>query len=258
MNDCFEISGNHIKYADIKDFKIVQREYIYRPFYKETEGFSLKRTFGKKYEFAGMQPYAAICGESAYTSAVQTYEAKGLKDSIGKDVFEGVVTTIGDKFNIKALRAKKYNCINQAGRKFAIYLEDIPAVLVRRDGKVSDVQKNDELYHLLGEPIAPTINMIEALLIKAKEDYLFYGAGIHVDDAMAVYQRLGYEMSIYEESKKGSRKIELPKFTMPMLKEKNPLMQILNLNKKESAAEIPRIDKEQEVIDVEFNVQDNE
>lgn len=226
MNDYFEIAGNHIKYADIKDFKIVQREYIYRPLYKETESFIRKGFFGKKYEFSCMEPYALICSESSHKSAVEAYDAKGLKDSIGKDIWGSVMTTVGDKFNIKALRAKKYTCVNQAGRKIVTYLEDIPTVLIRRDGKMSDVQKNDELYHLLGEPIAPTINIINALFIKAKDEFLFLGAGIHVDDAMIAYERLKSEMSEYEELKKNHRKISFPKFSIPTLKEKKPIAEI--------------------------------
>lgn len=256
MNDCFEIAGNHIKYTEIKDFRIVKREYIYRPFYREVDGFSLKRTFGKKYEFAGMQPYAAICGETSHKSAVESYEAKGLKESIGKDVFEGVVTTIGDKFNIKALRAKKYSCVNQAGRKFSTYLEDIPAVLIRRDGKVSDVQKNDELFHLLGEPIAPTINIIDALLIKAKEEFLFYGSGIHLENAMLDYQRLSYEISIYEELQKSLRKSGFSKFSMPTLKEgKKPLLQLLNKN--QPVVETLAPNKNQGIVDVDFIIDED-
>lgn len=79
-------------------------------------------------------------------------------------------------------RSKKYWCQNQTGRIFQTYIEDIPALLVRNDGKFSDVHKNDELYPQLGEPIAPAINTMHALVIKADEDYIFYGNGIQVDN----------------------------------------------------------------------------
>ena len=46
------------------------------------------------------------------------------------------------------LTSRKYVCVNQAGRKFTTYLEDIPALLMRQDGKASDIHKNDELYPL--------------------------------------------------------------------------------------------------------------
>lgn len=223
MTEFFEIAGTHIRYTDIKDFRIVQREYIYRPTYSESDQVTLKSLFGKKYRFSGMQPYAAILDESSHKSSLSEYQAKNMKESVTKDLIEGAMTTIGDKLNIKALRAKKFHCINQAGRRFTTYLEDIPTVLIRKDGKVSDVQKNDDLYPLLGEPIAPTIEIVDALLIKtSKESFLFYGAGIHVYDAQQAYQQLTIELDEYSSYKKEQRRIKLPKFSIRKLEVKKP------------------------------------
>lgn len=198
MQDSFEIFGTLIKYDDIKDFRVVQKEYIYRPTYKE----SAKKLFGSvKYEFAGMKPYAAIKDEKGRKSSTSSHKPLDIKESIGKDVFEDVRTTIGDRFNIKAIRAKKYTCVNQTGREFTTYLEDIPALLVRGDGKFSDVMKHDELYRFLGEPIAPAVNIIPALVIKAKEDFIFYGSGIQIEDVGNEFQRLKQELEIYKEWK---------------------------------------------------------
>ena len=177
MTDYFDICGTPIKYSEIKSFRLVQREYIYRPTYMETEKQSFLRN--KKYNFFGMQPYAAIYDENEKHSALKEYKAKDFKESVGKDLIEGVITTIGDKWHIKAITSRKYICVNQAGRKFTTYLEDIPALLMRQDGKASDIHKNDELYTLLGEPIAPAINIVYALQITAKETYVFFGNDIH-------------------------------------------------------------------------------
>ena len=96
----------------------------------------------RKYNFFGMQPYAAIYDENEKHSALKEYKTKDFKESVGKDFIEGVITTIGDKWHIKAITSRKYVCVNQAGRKFTTYLEDIPALLMRQDGKASDIHKS--------------------------------------------------------------------------------------------------------------------
>ncbi len=213
MTDYFDICGTPIKYSEIKNFRIVQREYIYRPTYIENEKSFLNRNH--KFTFFKMQPYAAIVDENKKHSAVEDYKAKDFKESLGKDFVEGVVTTIGDKFHIKAISSKKYVCVNQAGRKFTTYMEDIPALLMRRDGKASDIHKNDELFPLLGEPIAPAINIINALQIIGKETYIFYGNDIQINDINAEYERLKFELNEYKrevEFKKNNRiKLSLQK-----------------------------------------------
>ncbi|MCQ2535172.1 MAG: hypothetical protein MJ172_11505 [Clostridia bacterium] len=240
MSDFFEIFGTLIRYDDIKDFRIVQREYIYRPTYKEVEEkvFFQKRS---KYVFAGMQPYAAIIDEKGGSTQLSKYKANSFKETAAVDVFHDIRTTIGDKFNIKSIRSKKYTCLSQTGRVFQTYMEDIPALLGRADGKFSDIMKNDELYHLLGEPIAPAINIIPALMIKAKEDYIFFGAGIQVNDIESDFQRLKYELDAYSQQKKlstknivgflskGKQKLQLPNKKTPALMEKNVTNDIANL-----------------------------
>lgn len=198
MDELFYIMGTRIPIASIKDFQIVQREYIYRPTYIE----SGSGIFGKRYRFYKMQPYAAIIGDTEKNSAMSQYDARTLKSSIVKDVFEDIRTTVGDKFNIKAIRATKYQCINQTGRTFTTYLEDVPALIMSADGKASDVHRNDELYSKLGEPIAPAINIVNALLIKAKEKYIFYGNGIQIEDIASEFGRLKEAVDSYNAEKK--------------------------------------------------------
>lgn len=196
MTEYFEICGTPIKYSEIKSFRIVQKEYIYRPTYMEAEKTFLNRK--PKFNFYGMQPYAAIVGENEKHSSLNQYKAKDFKESLGKDLIEGVITTIGDKFHMKAINSKKYVCINQAGRKFTTYMEDVPALLMRLDGKASDIHKNDELFPLLGEAIAPAINIVHALQIIAKEEYLFYGNDIQIHDIGTEYERLKAELETFK------------------------------------------------------------
>lgn len=198
MDEFFYIMGTRIPIASIKDFQIVQREYIYRPTYTEAEG----GIFGKRFRFYKMQPYAAIIGDAEKRSAMSQYDARTFKNSLGKDVFEDIRTTIGDKFNIKAIRSTKYRCINQTGRTFTTYLEDVPALIMRADGKASDVHKNDELYSKLGEPIAPAINIVHALTIKANQKYIFYGNGIQIEDIASEFERLKEAVDSYTAEKK--------------------------------------------------------
>ena len=211
MERFFEIYGTPIPVSSIKDFRIVQKEYIYRPVYTAAEKNIMNALTGKKYVFFKMQPYAAIVDEKGHKSSVSEYEAKNFKESVGKDLIEGAVSAVADKFNIKTLKYKKYVCVNQARRTFTTYLEDIPALIMTAEGKFSDVHKNDELYPLLGEPIAPAINIVHALLINTKENnYIFYGNGIQLDDIGIEYERLKLTISEYqaqEKSEKGNKRI---------------------------------------------------
>lgn len=220
MSDYFDICGTPIRISEIKSFRIIQREYIYRPTYMEAE-----KTFwlrNKRYNFFGMQPYAAIIDENEKQSALKNYKAKNIKESLGKDLIEGVVTTIGDKFHIKAINSRKYVCINQAGRRFTTYLEDVPALIMRQDGKASDVYKNDELYSLLGEPIAPAINIVPALQIVAKEKFVFFGNGIQIHDIEAEYNRLKFEVEKYNANFQKDLIPEKKKSLLPQITELIP------------------------------------
>lgn len=216
MSEYFDICGTPIKISEIKSFRIVQREYIYRPTYMEADKTFLSRN--KRYDFFGMQPYAAIIDEREKHSSLKEYKTKDFKESLGKDLIEGVVMTLGDKFHIKAINSKKYVCVNQAGRTFATYLEDVPALIMRQDGKASDVHKNDELYPLLGEPIAPAINIIPALQIIAKEKYVFFGNDIQIHDVNEEYKRLKFEIDEYNAGTNknnflNKKKLSLPRFS---------------------------------------------
>lgn len=198
MDTYFEIFGTLIPMRDITFFRLVQREYIYRPLFREVDQTFLGLS-KKKYEFAEMIPYAAILGDAEYTLATKKVKTTKVKDNIMKDVAVGIISQAASTFNIKELKYKKYKCINTAGRTFECFLKDVPAVMIRHDGKMSDVYKNDALFQALGESIAPVICIVPALQIKTKtnKNYLFYGNGIQLVDAVSEYERLKSELSIY-------------------------------------------------------------
>lgn len=204
----FEIFGTLIPFSTIKKYRIIQREYIYRPVYREVQqkGFLFSKT--TTYEFSEMVPYAAILSDEEYTLATKKASARTVKDSIVKDIAVGVISTVANKLNIKELKYKKYRCINVAGRIFECFMEEIPATIVRGDGKISEVNKNDELYHLLSESIAPAIYIVPALQITADEEYVFYGNGIQLPDVVAEYERLKQEIACYQDQEFERLRIE--------------------------------------------------
>ena len=220
IQDELDICGTHIPFSSIIDYQVVQREYIYRPAYRERldSGFSLKRFSKEKYEFAEMLPYASVLVSSdrEYKLATKDVEARTLKESIVKDIANGLLSRAGSK-----MTRKRYHCKNIAGRCFTVYLDDIPAVLVRGDGKISDVYKNDELYPLLGEPIAPVVMTVPALRIETKkEEYLFFGNRIQIEDMNNAYGALRQQMEAFklEQSRlKSQSSLKIPQFTQKLI-----------------------------------------
>ena len=220
MDGYFELDGTMISLSSIKSFRVVQKEYVYRPAYKEKEGFLSKAFSNKKYEFTAMQPYAAIVDEESKKLSLSGFKPGNFKESVGRDLALGVIETIGDKFNMKAIRSKKYHMVTSAGREFWGYLEDIPALVLRNDGRFIDVRSNDEIYPQLGEPITPAVNVVHALMIEADEKYIFYGSGIQSQDISADYERLKAEIAAFrasEESASVSMKKERLKLGLPKM-----------------------------------------
>ena len=214
MEEYIYINGTEIKICDIKEFALVQREYIYRPAYVEGEKSIKNSLFGKKYHFVEMQPYAAIFDENKKDLAISQYNAKDFKESIGKDFFEGILTKVGEKFDLKTIRSKKYKCVNQAGRVFSVYLEDVPAQLKKADGNICDVKKNDPLYFSLGEPIAPSVRFVKTLVVRTKQQkFVFYGEGIQIEKIEDEYEKLKDAVVKYRECKKTSEKLKKVPFS---------------------------------------------
>ena len=218
MDTFFEIYGTHIPISSIKDFRIIDVEFIFRPVYREIKKSVMTAFTGKKFEFTSMQPYAAIIGQQGQKSALGEYKAKDFKEALGKDITGAVIYTIADKLKLKAFKHQKYQCLNLAGRAFTTYLDDIPAMLTWNDGRIAEVFKEDALYSSLGEVATPGIQYIPALIIKANETFCFYGNGIQLVDTTFEYERLKQEMSNYLQIQSKQKSIgKTEKFSLPQM-----------------------------------------
>ncbi len=223
MAEYFDICGTHIPMDSIKDFRTIEVEFIFRPVYHEAQKSIMSAFSGKKFEFVSMQPYAAIIGQQGHKSALGEYKAKDFKEALGKDLSGAVIYTIADKLKLKAFKHQKYQCLNLAGRAFTTYLDDVPTMLTWNDGRIAEVYKEDPLYASLGQSTTPGIQYVSALLIKANENYCFYGNGIQIADATYEYERLKQTIDEYHNQKSrkrigGKDKLalpQLPKFHLP-------------------------------------------
>ncbi len=216
MTKYFEISGTRIDILTITDFRTIQVEFIYRPVFQESKKSLMSAIVGKRYEFAYMEPYAAIIGQQGQKSELGEYKTKTFKEALGKDISGAVIYTIADKLKIKALKHKKYQCVNLAGRAFTSYLDDIPAKMIWADGRIAEVFKEDELYTQLNKITTPGIEYITALVIKANEVFCFYGNGIQIIDAACEFDRLIREQEAYLQEKAQKKTMLLEKKTQTL------------------------------------------
>lgn len=223
----FDVKGTRIPYADIRDYGIVKKEYIYRPVYKEKQASLAKMMSVKKYEFLVMTPYAAIISQAEYDKLTKKKDNKWKLEPevspIAKEVeaivpiaaaavkaiatggnvlldiaTNAVVPVVGGSLEQASLRSKeKYFCINQAGRVFTTTLAAIPPVLVFFNGQIADA---DGIKSKITVPSsqAPTIKQVDCLAIITKsEQYTFYGDSIDIPNAQVEYDRLKSEMDTY-------------------------------------------------------------
>lgn len=217
MAEYFDICGTHIAIFAIKDFRTIQVEFIFRPVFRESKKSLIQAISGKKFEFAYMEPYAAIIGQQGHKSELGEYKAKTFKEALGKDISGAVIYTIADKLKLKAFKRQKYQCVNLAGRAFTAYLDDIPAKMLWSDGRTAEVYKEDKLYTELNEITTPGVEYITALVIKANDVFCFYGNGIQVEDAAYEFERLGREQEVFLHDKKQKKIGSSEKKVLPLL-----------------------------------------
>ncbi len=205
MSGFFEICGNNIRLDSIKNYRIIQREYIYRPAYREVATTNLKVFTDTRFVFDNMIPYAAVIDENEYKAVLSSTNNNSIVDTnqnpaefvaniimspitfVG-DVVGNMFNTIGGWFNFNS--RPKYYCLNLAGRAFETYFDEIPIVIVKDDGSVSDVFKTDEKFGKITNVAKPTIQHVDVLLIEADRKYLFFGNGIQLEDVNLDYNRL--------------------------------------------------------------------
>lgn len=219
MAEYFDICGTHIPISAIKDFRTIKVEFVFRPVFRESRKTMMTAFSGKKYEFAHMEPYAAIIGQQGHKSELGEYKPKDFKEALGKDLSGAVIYTIADALKLKAFKRQKYQCVNLAGRAFTTYLDDVPAKMMWADGRIAEVYKEDKLYTELNEITTPGVEYISALVIKANEVFCFYGDGVQIVDASCEFERLKQEQEIYlyEKNRKkngDTGKRALPSFPM--------------------------------------------
>ena len=223
MAEYFDISGTHIPISAIKDFRLIKVEFVFRPVFRESKKSMLTAFSGKKYEFAYMEPYAAIVGQQGHKSELGEYKAKDFKEALGKDISGAMIYTIADKLKLKAFKRQKYQCVNLAGRAFTTYLDDVPVKMMWDDGRIAEVYKEDKLHTMLNEITTPGVEYITALIIKANEVFCFYGDGVQLADAGSEFERLKFEQEVYL-SEKSHKKVgakeklalpAIPKFRIP-------------------------------------------
>ena len=218
MAEYFEIYGTHIPISQIKDFRVIDVEFVFRPVYQEAKKSMLNALSNKKFEFVQMQPFAAIIGQQGHKSELVEYKAKDFKEALGKDISGAVIYTIADKLKLKAFKHQKYHCINLAGRAFTTYLDDIPASVAWNDGRIAEVYKEDPLYASLGGIAMPGIQYVPALIIKANDTFCFYGNGIQLADAEFEYERLKVELDEYRSGQtKGLKFGKTEKLGLPQM-----------------------------------------
>ncbi len=205
-DDLFEIYGNQIELSSIKSYRLRQVDYLLRPVYVEKQvvrGGLLGKIGAKtKIEFAQMEYYAAVIDETKYKNAVEEQVPFNMAEAVVKVVVEGIGDVVNTIFGGEQRKKIVYHLLNSAERSFYRSYEDIPAVLVRYDGKRSEVFRNDELYRELGEPIAPTIEKIPALeIITTAGTYIFFGKGIQLKSIESEYERLKSAFELQKQQK---------------------------------------------------------
>lgn len=211
MSGFFEICDNNIRLDTVKNYRIIQREYIYRPAYREVITTNMKVYTSTKFVYIDMLPYAAVIDENEYKAALSSMNNNSIVNGnqnpsefvanivmapinfVG-DVVGNVFNTIGGWFNWD--NRPKYYCLNLSGRAFETYLDDIPVVVVKEDGQCSDVYKDDDMYHRIVDRAKPTIQQVDVLLIEADRKYLFFGNGIQSEDVRMDYNRLKSALSV--------------------------------------------------------------
>ncbi len=228
MPKYFDICGTRIDISAIKDFRTIQVEFIFRPVFRESTKLLMSAFSGKKYEFAYMEPYAAIIGQQGQKSELGEYKAKTFKEALGKDISGAAIYTIADKLKLKAFKRQKYQCVNLAGRAFTSYLDDIPAKLLWADGRIAEVYNEDKLYKELNEITTPGIEYITALVIRANDVFCFYGNGIQIADAACEFERLCLEQEVLKNTRKPPVIGSLAKKTFPLFSPIRPLGKTLD------------------------------
>lgn len=245
MNPLIDLCGTPVQLCKINDLRLVKRECLFYPAYQEIQ----EQTFSpfarfmdkekKKFKFVRMVPYGVLLNakEKPLNGG---YQIRSFGEAAALNVLSDVGKAIDNAANLAAelLRIdtsgnKEFRILTPARRTTCIRLRDIPAKVMFLSGKVSDVYKNDSIYKFLGEPIAPTIAIIPALVVTMERTaHVFFGGGIDLEDAESTYHQLfnAYNQFLAEQLKAKTPAalpkltLRLPKLNIPSIKLQPPLV----------------------------------
>lgn len=230
MGQLIDLCGTPIQLEQVKQFRLVKREYLFYPAYKEVQAqsFSLFARKGatdkKKFEFVKMVPFGALLSDKEKPSS-GSYEIKSFGEAAAFNVLAemgkaigNVATLAADLLRVDTSGNKEFHVLTQGRRMTVIKLRDIPAKVSFLSGKVSDVYKNDPIYEFLGEPISPTVVAVPTLVVTVdKTTHVFFGEGIDLNDAEGTYHALLEAYNKLQEEKPKVKERNLPKISVPKL-----------------------------------------
>lgn len=185
MANSIRVGNTTIELGSIKEFRIVEREYIYRPIYKEIyeEGFFSNIT---RYEYVGMEPYAARFYESEKNYFIGSENVKNPKDIQKKSLFKKNVVD-----------ESKIGCINKLGRVFYTRLYEVPVLIIKHNDNKVESSKFRMEHISYQTPLIGKLEIVPALYIKANHEYIFYGKGIHLDDVEKSYEDIQNQLALF-------------------------------------------------------------
>ena len=213
MDDYFEINNSILKLSEIKDCQVVEKEMVMRPVFREST-----KMFGRRYLQEAAEPYGIIIDEIGNRAATSSQSPINMIESVVKDVMRpvnAIVDTVSDKFNVKTIKYKEYKIRLSSGRITRMFLQDIPAILITRDGIRKDVNNNTALQKEIGmniEPSVENVNILQVMFRDKREDLLFYAMENKLLTIEEVGRNLKVALLTYQEEHK-----KLPGQTKPML-----------------------------------------
>lgn len=259
MSTLIDLCGTPINLEHISNFRLIKRDCIYYPAYQEIpeQTFSIfarkNAENKKKFQFVKMVPFGIVLSNKEKPLA-DSYEIKSFGEAATFSILAEMGKALGNAANLAAdaLRIDtsgntELRILTQGRRLINIKYRDIPAKVAFLSGKVSDVYKNDPNYDFLGESISPTTIAVQTLVVTAnKTTHVFFGGGIDIDDAEALYHSLLETYNSYQESLKSKNiaaspklNVNIPKFSIPSIKVQSPFVIKKNSSTLSETLQIP-------------------
>ena len=250
MPQLIDIHGLPLDLEKITAFKLVPREAIFYPAYKETPEMrsSIFARWNakdkKKFEFVQMVPFGILLTDREKPH-IGDYKVESFAEAAGQNIFAGLeklFSTAGnliiDALQLDTSGNQSFRILTSGRRVVETRLRDIPAKVQLLSGKIADVYKNDPIYNYLGEPISPTIHRTKALEIQVGRDtYAFFGNNIDLSNEQLEFT---YKTLLNAYNEMQQRK------DAKLADNKNrPLFQLPQINLQLPKIEFPKIDLSQ-------------